>query len=771
MKLEKLEIASFGKLDNMTLDLSDGVNIIRGGNESGKTTICNFIKFVFYGLPKSLDERYRYISWRTSVARGAIVFTEGGKRYRVERESILSSGADGKPKFTDKVGVFDALSGELLRKNECPGEIFFGVPAEVFDSTVYIRQLDGTKTGDKSLAEAAENILFSGSESLNTKKALEKLSRPRIYLLHANKKGGKIYELGAQSAQLGEALEQAQQAGGEVIYLEGTVRQLGKKLETAKQSADVIKAELDKYEAYTVKKSYLRYKEELGIQKQLGKEIEELRFAEGFGNAPVYSDEYISHLEGLKSSLSVAEARLGEAKKRYDAAKQRVLDMSEKLDIYEKFGRDDSERDAMISSAAELDAKVRKYSLMKKISAVSAALFAILAIVAVFLGATGVLPSSVPIAIVCGALCIAGFVVFAVSIAKSGDPKTELKQICRTFGCETYPELDELKRAASKDETVLSYIADERDAADGAFKSASDSLDLVNREIITELEAANFTIEKNTVASVDAALEICREQQRALGELEMKKSESEARCVEIEKALGPYEESFIKSACTTEFDEEAMESYDFKSRRRDYDYASASIESITEKIHGMEKQLAALTAVNIRPADIAAKKTEIDGELADLTEKYDAIALAIDAMTNASSNLRRGLAPKIAKGASAIMAELSGGKYESLGVNSELGMTFVSDAATHSVEYLSAGTSDIAYISLRVALIDVLYKKAIPPFIFDESFMRMDNDRMTRSLKLLCEFGEHGTQSLLFTCHGREEKLMKTIGEYTYFTI
>ena len=87
------------------------------------------------------------------------------------------------------------------------------------------------------------------------------------------------------------------------------------------------------------------------------------------------------------------------------------------------------------------------------------------------------------------------------------------------------------------------------------------------------------------------------------------------------------------------------------------------------------------------------------------------------------------------------------------------------------VEYLSAGTSDIAYISLRVALIDVLYKKAIPPFIFDESFMRMDNDRMTRSLKLLCEFGEHGTQSLLFTCHGREEKLMKTIGEYTYFTI
>ena len=50
MILEKIEIGSFGKLNNMVLNLSDGENIVRGGNESGKTTICNFIKFIFYGL-------------------------------------------------------------------------------------------------------------------------------------------------------------------------------------------------------------------------------------------------------------------------------------------------------------------------------------------------------------------------------------------------------------------------------------------------------------------------------------------------------------------------------------------------------------------------------------------------------------------------------------------------------------------------------------------------------------------------------------------------
>ena len=61
MILEKLEIGSFGKLDNMTLNLSEGVNIVRGGNESGKTTICNFIKFIFYGLPSKVEEKLKFI--------------------------------------------------------------------------------------------------------------------------------------------------------------------------------------------------------------------------------------------------------------------------------------------------------------------------------------------------------------------------------------------------------------------------------------------------------------------------------------------------------------------------------------------------------------------------------------------------------------------------------------------------------------------------------------------------------------------------------------
>ena len=61
MIIQKIEIGSFGKLENTVLNLSGGVNIVRGANESGKSTICNFIKFIFYGLPQKPSERFKTV--------------------------------------------------------------------------------------------------------------------------------------------------------------------------------------------------------------------------------------------------------------------------------------------------------------------------------------------------------------------------------------------------------------------------------------------------------------------------------------------------------------------------------------------------------------------------------------------------------------------------------------------------------------------------------------------------------------------------------------
>ena len=72
---------------------------------------------------------------------------------------------------------------------------------------------------------------------------------------------------------------------------------------------------------------------------------------------------------------------------------------------------------------------------------------------------------------------------------------------------------------------------------------------------------------------------------------------------------------------------------------------------------------------------------------------------------------------------------------------------------------------------MRFALIENLYKFNKPPFIFDESFSRLDNVRLTNVLTLLADLTNNGLQCLIFTCHGREEAVLKKYTQYIVHNI
>ena len=46
MKINNINIISFGGLKNYSLEFTDGFNCIYGENEYGKTTIMSFIKMI-----------------------------------------------------------------------------------------------------------------------------------------------------------------------------------------------------------------------------------------------------------------------------------------------------------------------------------------------------------------------------------------------------------------------------------------------------------------------------------------------------------------------------------------------------------------------------------------------------------------------------------------------------------------------------------------------------------------------------------------------------
>ena len=77
MIIRKINIASFGTLSDFSADLSNGLNVISGSNESGKSTILAFIRFVLYGLPSRRSEEGvleydRALSWLDGRAEGSI---------------------------------------------------------------------------------------------------------------------------------------------------------------------------------------------------------------------------------------------------------------------------------------------------------------------------------------------------------------------------------------------------------------------------------------------------------------------------------------------------------------------------------------------------------------------------------------------------------------------------------------------------------------------------------------------------------------------------
>lgn len=68
MKILNLKINGFGKLSNREVKLTDGINLVYGENESGKSTLLKFIMGMFYGMSRNKNGKFmpdfeRYTPW------------------------------------------------------------------------------------------------------------------------------------------------------------------------------------------------------------------------------------------------------------------------------------------------------------------------------------------------------------------------------------------------------------------------------------------------------------------------------------------------------------------------------------------------------------------------------------------------------------------------------------------------------------------------------------------------------------------------------------
>ena len=87
MKIKSLKINGFGNLKEKEIELSDNINIIKGNNESGKSTLLKFITNIFYGTSKNKKGREfsdfdMYKPWSSEEFSGKLVYTlDDGNTY------------------------------------------------------------------------------------------------------------------------------------------------------------------------------------------------------------------------------------------------------------------------------------------------------------------------------------------------------------------------------------------------------------------------------------------------------------------------------------------------------------------------------------------------------------------------------------------------------------------------------------------------------------------------------------------------------------------
>lgn len=180
MKINKIQINGFGNIANKTMDFSDGINIIHGNNESGKSTTVHFIKSMFYGINKNkagnaFSEVERFKPWKDNDFSGKIEYVHDGKKYLAYRDFNRNNSK-----------VFDEEGNEitaLFNKDKSRGvELGFthlGVDEETFFNSVFITQGNSVVENDerKNVLQKITNIIQSGDESVSYDKAKQKLHK------------------------------------------------------------------------------------------------------------------------------------------------------------------------------------------------------------------------------------------------------------------------------------------------------------------------------------------------------------------------------------------------------------------------------------------------------------------------------------------------------------------------------------------------------------------------------------------------------------------
>ena len=184
MKVNKIKINSYGKLKEKEIDLKEGINILYGKNEAGKSTLLKFIINSFYGISKNKNGKQysdyeKYLPWSGEEFSGRIEYELDNKeKFEVYRDFKKKN-----PKIFNENK--EDISKEFNIDKTKGNEFFYeqtNIDEDLFLSTIVVNQQE-VKLGNKEqsmLVQKIANLVGTGEDNVSFKRAIDRINRRQL---------------------------------------------------------------------------------------------------------------------------------------------------------------------------------------------------------------------------------------------------------------------------------------------------------------------------------------------------------------------------------------------------------------------------------------------------------------------------------------------------------------------------------------------------------------------------------------------------------------
>ena len=716
--------ATFGKLDQQTLELTDGLNVIQAPNESGKSTWCAFLLAMLYGVNSRerdragfIAEKNRYAPWSGAAMAGRLDCRAGENELTLTRATKRQTAPLGDFRAV-YAGTNDDVPG--LTGQSC-GETLLGVSREVYERSAFIRQAGLPVTQDAGLERRIAALITSGEEDTSYSEAADALKKQLNRRRH--NRTGQIPALEAELAETRRQLADLTETERSLTQ----ARQTADRLAREEEELSSLLALHDRWDAARQLRALDEARSEAAAAAEtadrLRRQAEETRLPE---------NEAIARLRGAIVNLETVRKSVDRAMAEKDAAMKAQVRAETAVSDSPFAGRSADEA----RRAAEGVPPVRRKAWWLPVLLAALCAGGVLLVRAV----GGVLPlwAAAPAG---AAGLLAGLL--AIFGRERADRKGRLAYLAG-YGASSAEELTALAERYG----ALCRARDEAQAAAVKTAATYDALyaSLTSNEQGILLEVRRFAPAAFNIPTADGALRECAVRRRELNAALSAADTARVRC-----------ETLARQAPEDTPSEDAPTQPPARSRE-ELETALVPVRTELSAARSAADQLSGRISAMGGRAALEAQEERLTAKIAVLNDEYDAIALAMETLEEANSELQNRFAPQLGQRAAELFSLLTDGAYSDVALDRSfhLAAAPAGDPIRRDAQLLSAGTGGQLYLAVRLAVCElVLPREDAPPLVLDDALADFDDRRCRTALRLLKEEAKR-RQILLFTCHSRE---------------